>query len=65
MENVFRYAWRIGSVLGLLLCLLSGVLRLVEQSLVLDFELITIFDVGVGLMVAAGLAKLHLIGESK
>ena len=65
MESVILYAWRIGSVLGLLLCLLSGVLRLGEQTLVLDFELITIFDVGVGLMVAAGLAKLHLIGESK
>ena len=65
MENVFLYAWRIGAVLGLILCLLSGLLRLGGQSLGLGFELITIFDVGVGLMVAAGLAKLHLIGKSK
>ena len=66
MENVILYGWRILAVLGLLLCLLSGVLRLGEPSFVLEgFELATIFDVGVGLMVAACLAKLHLIGKSK
>ena len=65
MENSILYAWRILAVLGLILCLLAGLLRLGEESFVLGFELDTIFDVGVGLMVAAGLAKLHLIGESK
>ncbi len=65
MENVIRYAWRIGAFLGVLLCLASGVLRLEGLSVFLGFELITLFDVGVGVMVAAGLVKLHLIGESK
>jgi hypothetical protein len=51
-----------GSALGLagaLLCLAAGVMRVVGAYHLGDFEVMTLFNAGIGLMVAACLAKLQ------
>lgn len=48
-------------VLGVILCVLAGVVRLLGSYAVLGFDMFTLFNVGMGLMVTACLAKLHLL----
>jgi len=63
MEQVVRIVGDIAAVVGLLLCLISGVARLMNQWVQFGFETQTLFLVGVGLMVAGCLAKLHILGR--
>lgn len=48
-------------LLGLLICAVSGVARITGQYHLAGFEAMTLFNGGVGLMVAASLFKLHAL----
>jgi hypothetical protein len=50
-------------LLGVLACLVAGVTRLMGNSYLAGFEAMTLFNVGMGFMVAACLAKLHVLGQ--
>ena len=63
MDQVIRILGDIAALAGLLLCLVSGVARLMNQWVQFGFETQTIFLVGVGLMVAGCLAKLHIMSR--
>ena len=49
------------AVLGVLICLVSGLARLGESWYVVGFQIMVLFTVGIGLMVLGCLAKLHLL----
>lgn len=48
--------------LGILICLLAGLIRLAGAYRLLGYEAMTLFNVGVGLMVLACLLKLYRPG---
>ena len=52
------------ALLGILACVVAGIVRLFSTYYVADFEAMVIFTVGFGLMVFACLVKLCLL-ESK
>ena len=47
------------AVLGMVLCMVAGMIRIFGEFSLLNFEMITIFQGGVGLMVAACVLKLY------
>ena len=47
-------------ILGILICFLTGVLRLLGTALVLGFESMTLFVGGIALMSAANFVRLYL-----
>jgi hypothetical protein len=49
------------AILGLLLCLAAMVVRATGSYYMGGYAAMTVFNVGVGLMVAACLAKLHIL----
>lgn len=52
-------------VLGILLCLLTGIARLASEYYLLGFQTITLFNAGTTLMIAACVLKLQAISMSK
>ena len=50
-------------ILGIALCVVAGVARLIGNWYVMGFECMVMFNVGVGLMVTACLAKLHVLSS--
>ncbi len=60
MRKLIAVAGNIAGVLGLLVCLVSGGARVLGQFYLLGYEAMTLFVGGIGLMVAACLAELHL-----
>lgn len=61
MQKLIEVAGNIAGVIGLLVCLVSGGTRVMGQFYLLGYEAMTLFVGGIGLMVAACLAKLHLL----
>lgn len=61
MGKLIEVAGNIVGVIGLLVCLVSGGTRVMGQFYLLGYEAMTLFVGGIGLMVAACLAKLHLL----
>jgi len=59
--KLIEVAGNIVGVIGLLVCLVSGGTRVMGQFYLLGYEAMTLFVGGIGLMVAACLAKLHLL----
>ena len=59
MNKAFDIIGNILAVIGVLLCLLSGIVRLSGSYYLLGFETMTIFAGGTGVMVMASLAKLQ------
>jgi len=59
MSKALAIAGNILSGLGLLICLVAGILRLSGNYYVFSYEAMTVFNAGVGVMVTACLAKLH------
>ena len=66
MEKAIEVVGNIAAVLGILACLVSGVFNLMGHHRVFDGTLVeSVFLFGVGLMVTACLAKLHLLSSRK
>ena len=59
MSKALAIAGNVFSGVGLLFCLVAGVSRLSGSYFVFSYEAMTVFNAGVGVMVAACLAKLH------
>lgn len=59
MRKNIKLIGNIAAILGILVCLVSGGARVIGQFYVAGFEAMTLFNVGVALMVAATLAKVH------
>jgi len=65
MQKGLNVVGNILAVLGLLICFIAGMARVVGNYEFYDFEAMTLFNVGVGLMVAACLAKLQQLLEHR
>ena len=63
MQKLFEVIGNIAVVAGLLLCLVAGGTRVMGQFYLLGYEAMTLFVGGIGLMVAACLAELHLLAS--
>ncbi len=61
MQQLLTLAGSIAAILGVLLCIISGVARLFGQYHVAGYEGTTIFIVGTGAMVFACLVKLEVM----
>lgn len=61
MDRVLRIVGNVLAVLGVLICLLSGLARLAGGYYLLGFETMTLYIGGIGIMVMACLAKLQRI----
>ncbi|MFZ5485052.1 MAG: hypothetical protein ACOZB0_12565 [Pseudomonadota bacterium] len=59
MKQWMMMAGRASAVLGVVVCLASGLARVTGSYALAGFETMTLFSVGVGLMVFAILAKLY------
>ena len=62
MIRMMEIGGNVAGLVGLLLCFVSGALRLSGMWDVHSFDLMTLFTVGIALMVAACLFKLHAMG---
>ena len=61
MNKLIEVVGNVVAVLGVLICLGSGLARLGQYWYVAGFQTMIVFNVGVGLMVMGCLAKLHLL----
>lgn len=61
MYRMFDTAGSLMGVIGVLLCAIAGGARVAGSFYVLGFEAMTLFIGGLGLMLAACLAKLQLL----
>jgi hypothetical protein len=61
MKKLIEIVGNVSAVLGVLVCLGAGLLRLVGSWYVVGFQIMVLFTVGIGLMVLGCLAKLHLL----
>ena len=61
MIKVLEILGTIAAIVGVVLCVAAGISRLAGLYALLQFETMTLFDVGVGFMVAACLAKLYTL----
>lgn len=62
MIRMLEIAGVAAGVIGLLVSIFSGLLRLSGRWTFFDFDLMTLFTVGIGLMVAACFFKLQAMG---
>jgi len=65
MDKLLTLTGNILAALGVLLCFVAGIARLSGSYYVFSYEAMTVFNAGVGVMVAACLAKLHLLTSSQ
>lgn len=63
MNKLIEVVGNVVAVLGVLVCLASGVARLGQYWYLGGFPAIILFNVGVGLMVMGCLAKLHVLSS--
>ncbi len=61
MNKLIGIGGNVLAVLGILFCLVAGVARLGSSWYVAGFQTMVVFNVGIGLMVAGCLAKLHVL----
>lgn len=59
MRKLIQTGGNIAAILGIVICLITGLMRLSGQAVVFGFEAITLFIGGIALMVMACLAKLY------
>jgi len=59
MDVMIRYLGIVSAILGVAVCLLSGLARLLGYYIIAEYELTTLFIVGVGMMVFACVLKLY------
>ena len=63
MSKLFVLAGNGLGLIGVLVCAVAGVSRLTGAFYTAGFQTMVLFNVGVGLMVAACLAKLHALAQ--
>ena len=61
MNKLIEIAGNVLAILGIFLCLGSGLARLGTSWYVGGFQTMVLFNVGIGLMVMGCLAKLHVL----
>lgn len=61
MKNSFALIGTAAGALGMLICAVSGIARVAGHYHIGGFEAMTLFNGGVGLMVAGCLFKLHAL----
>jgi type IV secretory pathway VirB2 component (pilin) len=59
MHNLIQLIGNSAGILGIVICLVTGIMRLSGHPVVFGFEAITLFIGGIALMVMACLAKLE------
>ena len=59
MQKLIQTTGNIAAILGIAICLVTGLLRVSGQAVIFGFEAITLFTGGIALMVMACLAKLQ------
>lgn len=59
MHKLIQTVGNIAAILGITICLITGLMRLSGQLTVFGFEAITLFIGGIALMVMACLARLY------
>ncbi len=65
MIRMMEIGGNAAGLVGLLVCFVSGALRLSGMWDVYRFDLMTLFTVGIALMVAACLFKLQAMGDDR
>ena len=63
MLKNFALAGRISGILGVLICLVSGLSRVAGMYYVVGFQSTTLFNVGIGLMVFACMVRLEILTD--
>ena len=63
MNKLIETVGNAAAVLGVLVCLTSGLARLADTWYVVGFQTMVLFNVGMGLMVMGCLAKVHLLAS--
>ena len=61
MDKLISIGGDVAAVVGILLCVVAGTARLLGTYALAGLGTMVLFTVGVGLMVFASLAKLHLL----
>lgn len=61
MNDILKTGGNIAAIAGLLLCAISGAARAMGNFHLLGYEAMTLFNVGIGIMVAACLFKLETL----
>ena len=61
MDKLILVAGNVAAVIGLLMCLGAGLIRLAGNFHLFGYSLMTIFTAGMGLLLMACLAKLQLL----
>ena len=61
MERLVQLAGNVSAIIGLLMCLTAGAVRLLGDFHLSGYSAMTIFQAGTGLMVLGCLAKLELL----
>ena len=63
MNKLIEIAGNVVAVVGVLICLGSGLARLGSSWYVAGFQTMVLFNVGMGLMLMGCLAKLHALAS--
>ena len=61
MTKLIHMAGNVAALLGIFICLVSGMSRLMGNWETAGYASMTLFTLGIGLMVFACLAKLHVL----
>ena len=61
MKNPIGLLGNVAGILGIIICLAAGIARVTGKYHLGGFEAMTLFNGGIGLMVAACLIKLHAL----
>ena len=63
MNKLIEIVGNVVAVLGILVCVAAGLVRLGSGWYVAGFQIMVLFNVGIGLMVMGCLAKLHFLAS--
>lgn len=62
MKSILSLTGSIVGWVGVVLCLVAGLVKVSGTYYILDYEAMTVFTAGIGLIAAGALAKLEAIG---
>ena len=65
MKKTLEQLGNAAAIFGIVLCFVSGLTRVAGFYYLAGFELITLFEGGMGLMLGACLAKVHVLGMAE
>ena len=64
MNKAIKIFGDLFAILGLLVCAVAGIARVFHHYHIAGFESLTLFIIGIAVMVASVLAKVHLLQNS-